>query len=67
MKINLHHNVEIKAFDDIGWHLLLVAEVMDIKNFSKANVAETSSIEKKKWNKKKFKMNVSKEEKDHLV
>ena len=53
MKVNLHYNVEIKAFD--AWHLLLEAEVMNIKDTSKAYVAKTSfSIEKKKFKRNGF-------------
>ena len=57
MKVNLCHS-EVKTFDDIPWHLLLEAEVMDIKNSSKKYVVENSfSNGKKEWNKKKSKKN----------
>ena len=53
LKVNLHHNVEIKTFDDI----------MDIKNSFKAYVVETSfSI-----GRKKFKRNGFKKGEGHLV
>ena len=45
MKVNLRHNPQIMSFDDIARHLLLEAEVMALKDHSKAYVA-SSSIQK---------------------